>query len=104
MRFTQALRTDNHTTSLVSADTGNEEIGDALAEADEVIHLQGWQSRIAEAYLNGQPRLERMHIWADAHGIDVTTDNGFHLLSLYKRDPQAEIIEQWCDHHQIQHA
>jgi len=102
MRFSAALRKNGKTQTLVRHDADSGKLQDALEDGAEPVHLQGWQSAIAEAYLSGKSKLERMHIWAEAHGIEVTSENGDLLLEIYERDPDVELIEQWCDHHQIQ--
>lgn len=95
--FAAALRRDGRTYSLVESGDDEEHLTRELASGAEAIDLDGWQSRIAEAYLSQKSKLERMHIWAHAHGIKVTEENGANLLEIYRRDPQVEIIEQWCD-------
>ena len=104
MKFSAALRKNEKTQTLVRHGVDDEKLQAALEDGAEPVRLQGWQSRVAEAYLDGKSKLERMHIWAEAHGIEVTGENGGPLLDLYERDPDAELIEQWCDHHQIQHS
>ena len=104
IRFAAALRKDGHTYSLVEFGDNDEHLTAELASGAKAIDLQGWQSRIAEAYLSAKSKLERMHIWAHAHGIEVTEENGANLLEIYRRDPEVEIIEQWCDRLQNQHS
>jgi hypothetical protein len=104
IRFAAALRKDGRTYSLVEYGDNDEDLGAELVSGAKAIDLKGWQSRIAEGYLSAKSKLERMHIWADAHGIEVTGENGGALLDLYQRDPEAELIEEWCDHHRNQNS
>jgi len=104
MKFSAALLKDGKTQTLVRYGADEDGIQEALDSGAEPVDLKGWQSRIAEAYLSGKSKLARMHIWAEAHDIEVTPDNSGALLDLYIRDPKVELIEQWCDRHEIQNS
>jgi hypothetical protein len=106
MRFSVALRKDGKTQTLVRLGVGpdDERLETALEFGAEPVRLEAWQSHIAEAYLDGQSKATRMTIWAKAHGIEATSENGGALLELYQRDPEVELVEEWCDYHRNQHS
>ena len=57
--------------------------------------IKFWESKVAEA--TAATKMERMHIWARAQGIDITFDNGDTLMQIYERDQKAQRLEFWIE-------
>ena len=100
-KYRTAIFKGSRMTAVIKPDTEIDVIEAYLDEhGGEVRRLAWWQDAIIQAWESrAASGLERMHIWAEGHDIEVTFDNGPALLELYGRDPEADALEHFFDAH-----